>query len=255
LRVLLVSDVHGAFRALEKVAGQGEPLLILGDLVNLLDYRTHEGIIADVLGREFGGDIATFRAAGNYAGMRQAWTEVVGHRRTEVRAAIQNGVSAEYEKFRSALSGATGYCTYGNVDNPELLKANLPPSMRFVDGEAVEIGGRAFGFVGGGIATPMAGAGEVTDEEMEAKLAAMGPVDVLCSHLPPAVEQLCTDVITGRQERSSQPLLDYIRRHRPRRHFYGDVHQPQASRWRVGPTTCQNVGYFRATGRPIVYEW
>jgi Icc-related predicted phosphoesterase len=255
LKVLLVSDVHGAFQALEKVAQRGEPLLILGDLINLLDYRTHEGIIADVLGREFGGEVAGHRAAGNYAAMRQAWTDVVGSRRAEVRAAIQTGVSAEYEKCGAALYGAVGFCTYGNVDHPEILRAHLPPAMRFVDGEAVEIGGRSFGFVGGGIATPMAGAGEVSDEEMEAKLAAIGPVDVLCSHLPPAVEQLCTDVITGRQERSSQPILDYIRRHRPHRHFYGDVHQPQASHWRVGPTTCQNVGYFRATRRPVEYEW
>jgi hypothetical protein len=32
-------------------------------------------------------------------------------------------------------------------------------------------------------------------------------------------------------------------------HLFGDVHQPQASRWRIGRTQCVNVGYFRATGR------
>jgi hypothetical protein len=29
------------------------------------------------------------------------------------------------------------------------------------------------------------------------------------------------------------------------------VHQPQASTWRIGRTRCRNVGYFRATGRPL----
>jgi Icc-related predicted phosphoesterase len=127
--------------------------------------------------------------------------------------------------------------------------------MSFIDGEAVEIGGLRFGFIGGGTATPMAGAGEVTDDDMARKLEAIGPVDVLCSHLPPALEPLCTDVVTGRRERSSQPILDYLRANQPIRHFFGDVHQPQASTWRVGQTICQNVGYFRATRRPVVFEF
>jgi Icc-related predicted phosphoesterase len=255
LKLLLVSDVHGAFEALEEVAGRGEILLILGDLINLLDYRTSEGIIADVLGQEFGVAVAGHRAAGDYAAMRQAWTEIVGERRDSVRAAIDRGVAAEYQRCRKALSAAVGFCTYGNVDNPDLLRESLPETMRFVDGDVVEIGGLRFGFVGGGISTPMAGAGEVTDDDMVRKLTAIGPVDVLCSHLPPAVDALCTDVITGRKERSSGPILDYLRAHQPLKHFYGDVHQPQATTWRVGKTKCQNVGYFRATRRPVEFEW
>jgi Icc-related predicted phosphoesterase len=49
-------------------------------------------------------------------------------------------------------------------------------------------------------------------------------------------------------------LLDFIREHRPRLHLFGDVHQPQASTWRIGPTRCRNVGYFRATGRAIALD-
>ena len=255
MKLLVVSDVHGAFDALEEVAGRGEVLLILGDLINLLDYRTREGIITDVLGREFGIAVAGHRATGDYAAMRDAWTEVIGERRDSVRAAIHEGVVAEYARCQKALASAVGFCTYGNVDNPELLKESLPETMRFMDGEVVEIGGLLFGFVGGGIATPMAGAGEVTDDDMVQKLQAIGAVDVLCSHLPPAIEPLCTDVITGRRERSSEPILEYLREHQPIQHFYGDVHQPQATTWRVGRTRCQNVGYFRATKRPVIFEW
>ncbi|MGQ0849160.1 MAG: metallophosphoesterase family protein [Actinomycetota bacterium] len=249
-----MSDVHGAFDALRDLANTQGMLVILGDLINLLDYRTNEGIIADVLGRHFGATVAAHRASGDYQAMRDAWVSVAGDRREEVRAEIRRQVAAEYEQCRLALAGAVGYCTYGNVDTPELLKEALPPNMRFVDGEVVEIDGLAFGFVGGGIATPMGAAGEVTDDEMQAKLALLGPVDVLCSHLPPALEPLCTDVITGRQERSSRPILDYLLKFQPRRHFFGDVHQPQASTWRVGRTVCQNAGYFRATRRPLIFE-
>ncbi len=86
---------------------------------------------------------------------------------------------------------------------------------------------------------------------MRQKLAALGRVDILCSHLPPSIEPLHRDVITGRLERSSRPILDYLLQYRPPYHYFGDIHQPQASRWRVGPTLCTNVGYFRATKRAL----
>lgn len=252
--MLLVSDVHGEFEALSQLARSGETLLILGDLINLLDYRTREGIITDVLGPGFGAEVAGHRASGDYDAMRRAWKSMVGARREEVRAAIEIRVQEEYEKCRQALSVARGFVTYGNVDTPRLLRSSLPPGMRFMDGEWADVEGWRVGFVGGGVSTPVGAAGEVSDEEMEAKLAALGPVEVLCSHLPPAVDPLRTDVITGRNERSSQPILDYLRRHRPRLHFFGDVHQPQATTWRVGPTICRNVGYFRATRRAVKLE-
>ncbi|MDH3398902.1 MAG: metallophosphoesterase, partial [Acidimicrobiia bacterium] len=83
------------------------------------------------------------------------------------------------------------------------------------------------------------------------KLDRLGPVDILCSHVPPAVAALSTDVITGRVEGSSVAILRYLGRHQPAFHYFGDIHQPQASRWRVGGTRCVNVGYFRATRRAI----
>lgn len=252
--MLLVSDVHGAFDALAAVVARGQTLLILGDLINLLDYRTRQGIISDVLGEQFGARVASHRASGDYEAMRNAWGEVAGDRRDEVRAAIRLGVEAQYASCQRALAGAVGFCTYGNVDNPEMLAAVLPAGMRFVDGEVHEIEGLTVGFVGGGVSTPLGAAGEVTDEEMSRKLEALGPVDVLCSHLPPQIDPLCTDVITGRRERSSAPILDYVRRFQPRHHFFGDVHQPRALTWRIGKTKCRNVGYFRATHRPVVFE-
>jgi Icc-related predicted phosphoesterase len=249
--MLLISDVHGEFRALSELARSEETLVILGDLINLLDYRTNEGIIADVLGSQFGATVAGHRATGDYDAMRQAWTLMVGSRSDEIREAIALGVEEQYAQCQEALQGAVGFCTFGNVDQPHLLAKSLPPGMRFVDGEAVEIEGLTVGFVGGGVATPIGASGEVTDEEMSEKLERLGPVDILCSHLPPSVDPLCFDVVTGRGERSSRPILEYLWRHRPRWHFFGDVHQPQAISWRVGSTLCRNVGYFRATRRPV----
>lgn len=253
--MLILSDVHGEFEALGRLAQGGETLLILGDLINLLDYRTGEGIIADVMGEDFGRRVAERRGDSDYGGMRRLWGEETEGRMTEIRAAMAEGVANQYARCKEALAPGTGYVTFGNVDRPELLRASLPDTMTFVDGDVVEIEGLSFGFVGGGVATPVGAAGEVTDEIMTDKLARLGGVDVLCSHLSPQVPPLHRDVVTGRLERSSQPILDYLHRHRPRFHFFGDVHQPQATTWRVGPTLCRNVGYFRATRRPLRFPW
>jgi Icc-related predicted phosphoesterase len=252
--LLFVSDVHGAFEKLTDVARTGEQLIILGDFVNLLDYRTGEGIVADVMGIAFAREAAMRRGTGDFSSMREQWREAVGSNAEEVRHLIDEKYLEQYQAAHQALSGSRGYATFGNVDRPDMMRTHLPSGWKFVDGEVVEIEGLRVGFVGGGVTTPLRAAGEVSEEEMAAKLDALGPVDVLCSHLPPAVRPLHIDVVTGRAERASQPILAYLRRYRPRWHFFGDVHQPQASQWRVGSTICRNVGYFRATGRGIRFE-
>lgn len=250
--MLLVSDVHGAFDALAEVASTGRPLLVLGDLLNLMDYRTGEGIIAEVLGIDFALEAAAARGAGDYPRMRSMW-ERVGGRTEEIRARFEEAARRQYVLAGEALRGATAWVTFGNVDRPAMLREHLPEGVRFVDGDVVEVEGLRVGIVGGGIATPLDADGEVSDEDMRAKLARIGPVDVLCSHLPPAVRPLRLDVVTGRAERASEPILEYLLEHEPLAHFFGDVHQPQASEWRVGPTLCRNVGYFRATRRPVEF--
>jgi Icc-related predicted phosphoesterase len=248
--MLLISDVHGAFDAVADLKASNEPLLVLGDLLNLLDYRTGEGITADVLGREFALAAADARATGDYQGMRRLWREHATDPDL-MREAFHEAAVRQYEQAGAALDGIDAWVTFGNVDRPALMKSHLPPSATFVDGEVVEIDGVTFGFVGGGVETPLGAQGEVSDDEMRSKLSGLGEVDVLCSHLPPAVEPLYRDVVTGRLERGSQPILDYLMESQPLLHFFGDVHQPQASTWRVGRTRCHNVGYFRATRRPV----
>lgn len=249
--MLIVADVHGEFDALRKLVKTGEALLILGDLINYVDYRTMDGIAADVLGREFVKQVARFRATGDYDGSRALWREKMAGRESEIRGQIGELVQHQYEETGRALEGGISFVTYGNVDWPEALRACLPEASTFVDGEVIEIEGLRVGFVGGGAPTPLGVAGEVSEETMANKLERIGPVDILCSHMPPAIVALHTDVITGRAEGSSEAIHAYLKEHQPAYHYFGDIHQPQASRWRVGKTRCVNVGYFRATKRAI----
>ncbi len=243
----LIADVHGATEALRLVAQQPGPLLILGDFINFIDYRTNDGIVTDVSGRDFTDKMVALRTAGEAVAAGALWNDYRQGREEELRRAYTSAIEAAYDDILPVLEGAEVYATYGNVDSPELLKSKLPQSARFVDGEVIEIEGIRVGFAGGGIVsinTP----GEVSEPDMAAKLAKLGPVDMLCTHVPPAVDALQKDVIAGRAK-GSAAVLDYIKEYQPPFHYYGDVHQPQAFTWRVGATVCRNVGYFRATGR------
>jgi Icc-related predicted phosphoesterase len=88
-----------------------------------------------------------------------------------------------------------------------------------------------------------------------AQVAAVGEVDVLWAHIPPAVPELLFDTVAQRMERGSEALLDAVRRTQPRYVLFGHVHQPLARRLRIGRTECINVGHFRATGTPHVLAW
>jgi Icc-related predicted phosphoesterase len=226
----LVSDVHGASAALRRVAAEPGPLLVLGDLINFIDYRTLDGIVADVSGRPFVAEMVRLRAAAD-----------------EVRARYRSAIEAAYVDVCAALDGAEAYVTYGNVDRPDLLERHLPAGVTFVDSGVVEIEGWRVGIVGGGmvsIGTP----GEITEEQMAERLTALGPVDVLCTHVPPAIGPLARDVVGGR-EKGSAAIVAYLEQTSPAFHYFGDIHQPQATSWRLGATRCRNLGYFRATGR------
>ena len=247
--IAFVSDVHGAFGPLGRLVRKGDPLVILGDLANLSDYRTGEGAVADVLGIKFAREAARARGGNDYAAMRALWSDRVGDRIQDVRTDIGKVISSQYERVAEELDGGEGWVIHGNVDHPEALAASLPETFRYVHGEKVEVEGLVLGMVGGGISTPLKARGEVSDQDFARLLDRLGPVDVLCTHVPPALRAVRHDVVTGREERGSEPVLDYIRRHQPRYHLFGDVHQAKATTWRVGPTTCFNAGYFRATGR------
>ena len=247
--MLVISDIHDAADALARVVRSEPAILILGDLVNLTDYRTGEGAVAEVLGLDFARSTAVARGRNDYQGMRQMWSGQMGERRQALVGEIGERLSAQYERVRLALQEGSGYVIHGNVDRPSMLQEILPPRFEYVHGRAVTIEGVRFGFIGGGMQTPLNAVGEISETHIMELIDQLGAVDVLCSHVPPDIEPLRRDVITGRLERASGALRDYIVEYRPMFHLFGDVHQPQASIWRVGRTRCVNVGYFRATGR------
>lgn len=253
MRLHLVSDVHGAVEPLRQAGEGADALVCLGDLLCFIDYFDHE---AGVFGSLFGSDavarLVELRTAARFDEARD-WSRSLWATLPDARAAMDVAIEVQYAEMFAAMPTPT-YATYGNVDIPARWKAHAHPGVQILDGDVVEIGGLRFGFVGGGLQTPMRTPYELPDVDFAAKVEALGPVDVLCAHIPPAVPVLTYDVLARRLERGSTALLEAIRKHQPAFMFFGHVHQPLAARTRIGRTECINVGHFARTRTPFVLD-
>lgn len=255
MAIYVVSDLHGAADALRKAVPEGATLLLLGDLINFIDYLSMTGILTEVFPVEAVEKVVALRTEGRIEEAREVMRRRAVGREAEIREAIGARVERQYEQVFAALPDPT-YLIGGNVDNPVLV-ARLAAQRSWIslpDGEVVELEGERFGFVGGALPSPMRVAGEISDDAMRAKVEGLGEVDVLCSHIPPAVPELCYDTRAGKSERGSDDLLRYIEDAQPRRAYFGHVHQPLYSAVHIGRTLCANVGYFRATGKAFPHS-
>lgn len=249
--MLIVSDVHGAVDALRRTFQMGEPVVVLGDLINYIDYRTADGILADVAGHDWVAGMIVHRTAEDWDRVAAHWNILREQREPEeLRREFESRIEQAYVSICAAMAGEKAYVTFGNVDRPDRLQHHLPASASFIQSGVVEVDGWSLGIVGGGVPSRMGVPGEVADDVLAERLAEIGSVDILGTHVPPAIPQLSLDVVAG-TNKGSQPVLDYLLEHQPRFHYFGDIHQPQAVSWRIGRTLCRNVGYFRATGRPV----
>ena len=254
MRVHVVSDVHGSVEALSRAADGADALVCLGDLVLFLDYQDPGGgIFAELFGADAATRLIALRSQKRFDEAR-AWSASLWDSLGEDRQTVlQRKVREQYAALFAVMPEPT-YLTYGNVDVPSLWP-EFTTHHTVLDGQTVELGGRTWGFVGGGLRTPMRTPYEISDEDYAAKVAAVGAVDVLACHVPPAVPELLYDVAARRFERGSEATLQAIRDTQPGLVLFGHVHQPLQSRVRIGRTECVNVGHFRGTGTPYVLSY
>lgn len=255
MRVHVVSDVHGNAAALARAGEGADALICLGDLILFIDYDDHsQGIFPELFGQERATQFIALRTAKRFDEAREMsaalWASLDG----DPRDHIERSVRRQYGEIFAAMP-TPAYLTHGNVDLPRYWPEYLREGHHVLDGQSVEIGGLRFGFVGGGLRTPYRTPNEIDDEEFARKVEAVGEVDVLCCHIPPAVPELLYDVVARRFERGSEATLEAIRRTQPRYALFGHVHQPLAARTRIGRTECLNVGHFRGRGVPFALEW
>lgn len=262
MRVHVVSDVHGNVEDLKRAGDGADALVVLGDLIDFVDYHDFErGILGAVFGPEKVAHFADLRRNGRGGDigsyMRSLWESL-----TDPADVVQQAVRAQYAELFGAMTAPT-YATPGNVDAPALWPEFAGEGIHILDGSSVLIGGLRFGFVGGALLPP---AGRLrtdlpwvpnlrTESDFDAALAELDTVEVLCTHIPPHVPELVYDVRARRPELGSSGALRRIERDKPRWSLFGHVHQPLAPRTRLGHTECVNVGHFKRTGIPYVLRW
>ncbi len=259
MRLTFVSDVHGNVAALREVARQAEQLVVLGDLIDYVDYHDASG---GILGRIFGArrvqPFLDLRLAGDFQALRRVnddlWDSIA-----DPLGTLSDVVAALYRDVVAAV-GPDTLLTLGNVDVAELWTEVVGGRLPYLDGDIVQVAGRRLGFVAGGASRRSAGGFGPTpvwrpfvrrQQDYRAAVAALGPVDILCSHVPPGIPLLRYDVVPGRLEMFGPGLVEAIDEHRPELAVYGHVHQPIARRLRRGRTECVNVGHFRRFPTPF----
>jgi Icc-related predicted phosphoesterase len=237
-------------------AGEGaDALVCLGDFILFIDYDdVGGGIFGTLFGAEAAEKLVELRTAGRWDEARD-WSRGLWQSLGEdPRVVMEREIRNQYAAMFAVLPDPT-YLTYGNVDVPHLWPEYLQPGSTVLDGETAVIGGKTWGFVGGGLKTPYRTPNEIDDETYAAKVTAVGAVDVLACHIPPDVPELLYDVTARRMERGSSAVLDAIRDTQPELVLFGHVHNPLQARTRIGRTECVNVGHFRGRGTPFVLEY
>lgn len=250
MAIKLIADAHGRYEDLRESIVPEDTLLVLGDILDLIDWADISGILPEVVGKKnLVNKLMSAVAAGPHAAveLRDELLAPDGGFYPE----LERRVTASYAVFGRVLReiGCSAYIIYGNGDIPEALEASLDGAANAVMAEGrVEIEGSVFGFVPGALYSPFMMPAEMDDEAFGARLRELGPVDILCTHIPPRLEAATMDVVAGRPVEGSARLLEYIEENSPRILYHGHVHQPAQRELLVGETRVINVAYYKRTG-------
>lgn len=264
VRISFVSDVHGNADGLAAAARDAEMLVVLGDLLDYVDYRDPTvGILGEVFGAEPVLEFTRLRSIGDFAALHRLNTDMWGSVADPV-GTLDDVVDRRYRQMVGALSVADTrpLVILGNVDVLDRWDHVADGMFPDLDGTVVEVGGLRLGFAGGGASRNVRPSSTGRDgrawrpyvrpaDEFAASVDGLGEVDVLCTHLPPELTPLRYDTVPGRLEMFGPGMLEAIDARSPRLSLFGHVHQPLARRMRRGRTECINVGHFARWSRPF----
>ena len=245
MAVKIVSDIHGEYRALASQLRTDDTAVLLGDYLNLIDFRTLDGILSEVYTKEQIIIALSEFAKGRKELARRSIREIAGGGSEQSRR-VRELIVTGYQDFFSSLP-CKCYLLFGNTDDPSLLKELSAGDVEVFDSGVVTIGQERFGFVSGTPHGPWTVGlpGEMDPEDYGKLVDSLGPVDVLCTHCPPAIPELTWDRLANRDEMGSAALLDYLDEFQPAHHYFGHVHNPVASEVYRGRTKVVNAGFFK----------
>ncbi len=139
----------------------------------------------------------------------------------------------EIEEVRALILGKQGFfCVPGNNELPE----DIPEDVN-IHGKTVNVDGYTVGGIGGSPGN----VGVFTWDEEYARrlLEAIGSVDILLSHAPPAGTR-CSLSLFG--DLGSTAIREYVEDYQPKLVICGHVHERWGTEDRIGKTRVINVG-------------
>lgn len=245
MAVKILSDIHGEYAALKDQLAKADIAVMLGDYLNLIDFRTLDGILAQVYSRDEVVRALELIAKGNKEEARQQIRATLGGT-AEKNQKVRELIAESYEEFFASIP-CKCFMIYGNTDGPEVMRQFAGGKNELLESGVVTVGGERFGMVSGAPHGPWSVGlpGEMETERYNELVASLGPVDVLCTHYPPAVPELVWDMLGNRDEVGSTALLAYVDEYAPTYHYFGHVHHPRSSRSDRGRTHLINAGFFK----------
>lgn len=254
MAVKIITDIHGEYGALASELAPGDTAVLLGDYLNMIDFQTLDGILTQVFPKQLVAATLAVMASNESEIMHRAVRDSI-----KMPASVQEKLTSlmrqGYVEFFKAIP-CRGFMLFGNTDDPALLNELNQGDTEIMKAAKAEIGGELFGFISGvpagrrSVGLP----GEVPEEEFDEMVESLGPVDVLCTHFPPAITEMTWDVVADRDEYGSHKLLSYIEKHKPRIHYFGHVHNPRVREMMHGPTKLINAGFFRAHRKALEHN-
>lgn len=253
MAVKLISDVHGEYEAMAEALCPDDTAVMLGDYLNLIDFRTLDGILAQVYTTEEITAALELLARGEKDVVRKQIRQIVDGKPGGNRK-VRKLIVESYDRFFESIP-CRCFMLYGNTDDPQLMGSYCNDGVELIEAGVRRIDGQRFGFVSGSPRGPWTVGlpGEMEAQRYDRLVESLGPVDVLCTHYPPALPQLTWDLVAGRDEVGSTSLLAYIDRNEPSYHYFGHVHNPRENSLVRGSTRLLNVGYFKRKHEALVH--
>src|SRR6266498_3538899 len=115
MRVHVVSDVHGNAEALARAGDGADALVVLGDLIDFVDYHDHSGgILGAVFGPEKVAVFARLRRERRHSEIA-AYASSLWASLTDPASVVEEAIREQYAKLFAVMPKPT-YATPGNVD-------------------------------------------------------------------------------------------------------------------------------------------
>ena len=159
--MIFISDVHHQLDYLSTLPKDNGPIVILGDLINWIDYRNGDGIAKEVFGSENVQKLINLRKQHKFEERKDLWKNLYSIDPEIKMKKMKEAIENQYYEVFKILKSYDVWFIPGNVDDVDIMNSYTSPSVTNVDGLLIEQDGIKFGFAGGGVPTPINARGEI----------------------------------------------------------------------------------------------